>query len=148
MHKKLRPHSRDGAASATTPACSGPNDLPIIFMTKLALRARGQRLCSAKDGDASSAADTQITAIFSPVRAVEIPPFLHKTTGSGNHAFIQAIHVTRRAQGLTLIPVGIASGQNGAENLIAAVGADDQVRAAVDAVDVGSGGSVKVGRCH
>ncbi|WP_157493377.1 hypothetical protein [Desulfonatronovibrio magnus] len=47
-----------------------------------------------------------------------------------------------------MIPISITGPQDTAERHVAAVVAVDQVGAAVDAVDVGSGGGVKVGRCH
>jgi hypothetical protein len=96
----------------------------------------------------SSPRHTRPRAAGFPVRAVEVPRVLHEAIVPGHHACVKTVHVPRRAQSLAIVPVRVAGRQHAAERLVAAIGADDQVGAAVDAVDVGSGGGVKVGRCH
>ncbi|WP_045213520.1 hypothetical protein [Desulfonatronovibrio magnus] len=56
--------------------------------------------------------------------------------------------MSRRAQIFALVPSNIAGRQDAAESLVAAVGADDQVWAAVDAINVSAGYGMKVGGCH
>jgi hypothetical protein len=73
------------------------------------------------------------------VRAVEIPSVLHEAGISLIHAAIKTVEVPRRAQSLALIPVRIASRQSRAENLITAVGADNEIRTAMNTVNIGTG---------
>ena len=76
------------------------------------------------------------------MRAIEISRVLHEAVVSGNHARVEAVLVSGRTQGLTLVPVRVAPIQDRAERLIAADATDDQIRTAVDAVDVVSPGSM------
>ncbi len=91
---------------------------------------------------------TRLRAADLPVRAVEMPRVLPEANVSVHHACIETVHVPRRAQGLALVPFRVAGLLDAPEGLIAAGLAVDQVRAAVDAVDIGAGCSVKVGGCH
>ncbi|WP_045215846.1 hypothetical protein [Desulfonatronovibrio magnus] len=83
-----------------------------------------------------------------PVWAVKIPHVLHEAIASELDACEETIHVPRRAQGFALVPFSITGPQDAPERFVAAVVAVDQVGAAVDAVDVGASGGMKVGRCH
>ena len=82
------------------------------------------------------------------MRAVENPCVLLEAIVPGHHACVKTIHVPRRAEGLALVPVSVAGRQDAAEGLVAAVGANDQVGTTMDAVDVGAGCGMKVGRYH
>ena len=83
-----------------------------------------------------------------PVGAIEIPRILHEAVIPGKHACVEAVHVSGRTQGLTLVPPGVACGQDTAEGFVTAVGTDDQVGASVDAIDAGSARGMKVGAPH
>ncbi len=83
-----------------------------------------------------------------PVRAVKMPRVILEATVSVHHAFIETVHVPRRAQGLALVPFRVAGILYAREGLVAAGLAVEQVGAAVDTVDVSAGCGVKVGGCH
>jgi len=82
---------------------------------------------------------TRLRAAALPVRAVEMPRVLPEAIVSVHHAFIETVHVPRGAQGLALVPFRIAGILYAREGLVAAGDAVDQVGAAVDAIDIGTG---------
>jgi hypothetical protein len=81
---------------------------------------------------------TRLRAAALPVRAVEMPRVLPEAIVSVHHAFIETVHVPRRAQGLALVPFHVAGILYAPEGFVAAGVAVDQVGAAVDAINVGA----------
>jgi len=82
---------------------------------------------------------TRLRTTIIPLRATEIPYVLYEAIISGEHACVKTACMSWNAKAFSAVLVRIAERPDVTERLVAAFGADEQVRAAVDALDAGAG---------